>query len=153
MPKLWGRTKEGTFLSITKDHYEECRQYPVTCPNECSSTNMPRGSLTAHINECPLEPVDCVFSWAGCNDSCSLWTIEENDKINGQIVNIHNAIATDSDPLLPVEITEGGEAVHFYTDACGRYMSARLMTGSADEVSCADYYMLLVFHEGQFDEF
>ena len=29
---------------------------------------MPRGSLTAHINECPLEPVDCVFSWAGCND-------------------------------------------------------------------------------------
>ena len=58
----------GTFLSITKDHYEECRQYPVTCPNKCVSTNMPRGSLTAHINECPLEPVDCVFSWAGCND-------------------------------------------------------------------------------------
>uniref|UniRef100_A0A1X7SXG9 Uncharacterized protein n=1 Tax=Amphimedon queenslandica TaxID=400682 RepID=A0A1X7SXG9_AMPQE len=30
---------------------------------------MPRGSLTAHANqECPLGPVDCVFSWAGCND-------------------------------------------------------------------------------------
>ncbi|XP_011404978.1 PREDICTED: TNF receptor-associated factor 3-like [Amphimedon queenslandica] len=53
------RGEEGTFLSITKDHYEECRQYPVTCPNKCVSTNMPRGSLTAHINECPLEPVDC----------------------------------------------------------------------------------------------
>ena len=61
--------EEGTFLSITKDHYEECSQYPVTCPNKCVSTNMPRGSLTAHVNtECPLEPVDCVFSWAGCND-------------------------------------------------------------------------------------
>ena len=60
---------KGTFLSITKDHYEECSQYPVTCPNKCVSTNMPRGSLTAHVNrECPLEPVDCVFSWAGCND-------------------------------------------------------------------------------------
>ncbi|XP_011409291.1 PREDICTED: TNF receptor-associated factor 3-like, partial [Amphimedon queenslandica] len=47
---------KGTFLSITKDHYEECRQYPVTCPNKCVSTTMPRGSLTAHINECPLEP-------------------------------------------------------------------------------------------------
>ena len=34
--------EEGTFLSITKDHYEN--------------------------NECPLEPVDCVFSWTGCND-------------------------------------------------------------------------------------
>uniref|UniRef100_A0A1X7TR19 Uncharacterized protein n=1 Tax=Amphimedon queenslandica TaxID=400682 RepID=A0A1X7TR19_AMPQE len=29
---------------------------------------MPRGSLTGHINECPLGRVDCVFSWAGCND-------------------------------------------------------------------------------------
>ena len=59
---------KGTFLSITKDHYEECSQYPVTCPNKCVSTNMLQGSLTAHINECPLQPVDCVFSWAGCND-------------------------------------------------------------------------------------
>ena len=61
--------RNGTFLFITKDHYEKCSQYPVTCPNKCVSTNMPRGSLTAHVNrECPLEPVDCVFSWAGCND-------------------------------------------------------------------------------------
>ncbi|XP_011409018.2 PREDICTED: TNF receptor-associated factor 3-like, partial [Amphimedon queenslandica] len=61
--------RKGTFLSITKDHYEECRQYPVTCLNKCVSTKMPRGSLTAHVNrECPLEPVNCVFSWAGCND-------------------------------------------------------------------------------------
>ena len=59
----------GTFLSITKDHYEKCLEYPVTCSNECSSTTMPRHVLTAHImNWCPLEPVDCVFSWAGCND-------------------------------------------------------------------------------------
>ena len=58
----------GTFLFITKDHYEECEEYPVTCPNKCVSTNMPRHILTAHINKCPLEPVDCVFSWAGCND-------------------------------------------------------------------------------------
>uniref|UniRef100_A0A1X7T114 RING-type domain-containing protein n=1 Tax=Amphimedon queenslandica TaxID=400682 RepID=A0A1X7T114_AMPQE len=51
--------EEGTFLSITKDHYEECWRYPVTCPNECSSNTMPRGSLTAHIDhQCPLEPVD-----------------------------------------------------------------------------------------------
>uniref|UniRef100_A0A1X7SYF0 TRAF-type domain-containing protein n=1 Tax=Amphimedon queenslandica TaxID=400682 RepID=A0A1X7SYF0_AMPQE len=65
---LYCRSK-GTFLSITKDHYEKCLLYPVTCPNICVSTNMPRGSLTAHVNrECPLEPVDCVFSWAGCND-------------------------------------------------------------------------------------
>uniref|UniRef100_A0A1X7UHG1 RING-type domain-containing protein n=1 Tax=Amphimedon queenslandica TaxID=400682 RepID=A0A1X7UHG1_AMPQE len=55
--------KEGTFLSITMDHYI----HPVT-DSEYLST-MPQGSLTAHVNhQCPLEPVDCVFSWAGCND-------------------------------------------------------------------------------------
>ena len=30
---------------------------------------MPRGSVTDHVdNECPLQPVDCVFSWAGCKE-------------------------------------------------------------------------------------
>ncbi|XP_019860846.1 PREDICTED: TNF receptor-associated factor 5-like, partial [Amphimedon queenslandica] len=61
--------EESTFLFITKNHYEECRQYPVTCPNECSSNIMPRDWLNDHVNnDCPLGPVDCVFSWAGCND-------------------------------------------------------------------------------------
>ena len=164
--------EEGTFLSITKDHYEECGRYPVTCPNKCVSTNMPRHTLTAHINKCPLEPVDCVFSWAGCNDKplrkdvhvhtadtkhMTLLAVacgqlkKENEKMNCQIVNIHNAMVDDDDPLLPVKVTKGDEAVHFYTDACGWYMSARIVTGNADKFLCADYYILLAFHEGKFD--
>ena len=44
-------------------------QYPVPCPNQCTLTQMPRGSVTDHVdNECPLQPVDCVFSWAGCKE-------------------------------------------------------------------------------------
>ncbi|XP_011404977.1 PREDICTED: TNF receptor-associated factor 3-like [Amphimedon queenslandica] len=52
-----------TFVSITEYHYDRCRQYPVTCPKKCSSTTMPRYKITEniHINECPLEPVDCQF--------------------------------------------------------------------------------------------
>ena len=62
-------SSKGTFLSITQGHYEECEEYPVTCPNKCVSTKMPRGSLPAHVNRvCPLQPVYCVFRWAGCND-------------------------------------------------------------------------------------
>ncbi|XP_019853230.1 PREDICTED: TNF receptor-associated factor 5-like [Amphimedon queenslandica] len=56
-------SSKGTFLSITKDHYEEYRQYPVTCLNKC---DVPQASPTAHV-----EPVDCVFSEAGCNDNPS----------------------------------------------------------------------------------
>ena len=187
--------EEGTFLSITKDHYEECRQYPVTCPNKCSSTNMPRGSLTAHINECPLEPVDCVFSWAGCNDRplrkdvhvhtadtkhMTLLAVacgqlkkeneqikEENDKMKEEIeklkkedarfnYRVHSALADDSYPLLPVDVTNGSKAVHFYSSACGRHMSARVsgcFCTLTKEGSVTDYFVLLAFHEGKFDKF
>ena len=59
----------GTYLFITKEHYKNCLQYPVLCPNQCTLTQMPRGSVTDHVdNECPLQPVDCVFSWAGCKE-------------------------------------------------------------------------------------
>uniref|UniRef100_A0A1X7T4C9 RING-type domain-containing protein n=1 Tax=Amphimedon queenslandica TaxID=400682 RepID=A0A1X7T4C9_AMPQE len=178
---------KGTFLSI-QYHYEECRQYPVTCPNKCVSTNMPQGSLTAHINECPLEPVDCVFSWAGCNDkplrkdvhvhtadtkhmtllavACGQLKKEneqikqeneqikremrdENQKLKSEIVNIHSALADDPYPLLPIDITEGSEAVHFYTGACGWHMSARMMSNILNE-QC---FILFAIHEGEFDEF
>ena len=161
---------KGTFLSITKDHYEECSQYPVTCPNLCTLTNMPRHTLIDHINECPLQPVDCVFSWAGCNDKplrkdvlvhtadtkhMTLLAVacgqlkKENEKIKEEVVklkcetlNIHKAIADDSYPLLPVYVTQG-RAVHFYTSACGRHMSARAMS----------WFVFLAFHEGKFDKF
>ena len=59
----------GTYHSITEEHYKICTWYPVLCPNQCILTQMPRGSVTDHVNnECPLQPVDCVFSWAGCKE-------------------------------------------------------------------------------------
>ena len=203
---------KGTFLSITKNHYEECSQYPVTCPNKCVSTNMPRGSLTAHVNrECPLEPVDCVFSWAGCNDKplrkdvhvhtadtkhMTLLAVacgqlkkeneqikkenekikvleEENKKLTKEVVKLEkdveimnnentilkdfvlsNTKADDSYPLLPVYVIEGRAAVHFYTSACGRLMSARLMRGGRNVTNrTVDFFILLAFHQGKFDKF
>ena len=60
---------KGTYHSITEEHYKNCSKYPVLCPNKCTCTQMPRGSVTDHVNkECPLQPVDCVFSWAGCKE-------------------------------------------------------------------------------------
>ncbi|XP_019860742.1 PREDICTED: TNF receptor-associated factor 3-like isoform X2 [Amphimedon queenslandica] len=168
--------RKGTFLSITKDHYEECRQYPVTCPNKCSSTNMPRGSLTAHINECPLEPVDCVFSWAGCNDKplrkdvhvhtadtmhMTLLAVacgqlkKENEQMKQEISNLKSRPYHEY-PLLPIGVTKGRPAVHFYFNACGRHMSARAMVGNISSGlfgDTADYFIFLAFHKGNFDHF
>uniref|UniRef100_A0A1X7UD58 RING-type domain-containing protein n=2 Tax=Amphimedon queenslandica TaxID=400682 RepID=A0A1X7UD58_AMPQE len=59
---------EGTYSSIIVSHIKVCSKYPTKCPNECASSVMPRDSVPDHLTQCPLEPVDCVFSWAGCND-------------------------------------------------------------------------------------
>ena len=60
----------NTYLYITKQHYEDCSAYPVLCPNKCRPNfTMPRYHIITHLtSECQLEPVDCVFSWAGCKE-------------------------------------------------------------------------------------
>ena len=59
---------DGLYLSIMKHLNDSCALYPTHCPNNCASEKMPRCDLNDHLNVCPLQPVDCVFSWAGCND-------------------------------------------------------------------------------------
>uniref|UniRef100_A0A1X7UK10 RING-type domain-containing protein n=1 Tax=Amphimedon queenslandica TaxID=400682 RepID=A0A1X7UK10_AMPQE len=58
----------GTYFFITFLHMEFCSKYPTTCPNHCAHSAMPRERILHHLTQCPLEPVDCVFSWAGCDD-------------------------------------------------------------------------------------
>ena len=55
------------YVYITEKHYSECRNYPVSCPNDCKQDKMFRYQLKDHLNtSCPLQPVECEFSWAGC---------------------------------------------------------------------------------------
>uniref|UniRef100_A0A1X7UCM8 RING-type domain-containing protein n=1 Tax=Amphimedon queenslandica TaxID=400682 RepID=A0A1X7UCM8_AMPQE len=58
---------EDRYIFITGDHLNTCPKYPTTCPNNCAQ-KIPRQSISGHLIRCPLQPVDCVFSWAGCND-------------------------------------------------------------------------------------
>ncbi|XP_011404258.2 PREDICTED: TNF receptor-associated factor 5-like isoform X2 [Amphimedon queenslandica] len=60
---------EGAYFFITEDHSTNCSSYPVPCPNTCTSSHMSRQRLNSHIAvHCPLQPVNCAFSWAGCNE-------------------------------------------------------------------------------------
>ena len=61
--------KEDTVRFINEEHYKECLQYPVSCPNKCACMQMTRANLVDHVNNvCSLQPVECSFSWAGCNE-------------------------------------------------------------------------------------
>ena len=49
-------------------HWEECRNFPVACPNSCQSEKMERRKLEEHLEqECPLHLAQCQFAFAGCS--------------------------------------------------------------------------------------
>ena len=59
----------GTYQSITGEHYNACKKYPLKCPNDCGETKVPRAEIDQHRTKCPLEPAQCPFSEAGCDVS------------------------------------------------------------------------------------
>ena len=59
---------EGTHHFITEEHVKNCLKVPTACPNKCTDALMPKDNVPAHLSKCPLQPVDCVFSWAGCKE-------------------------------------------------------------------------------------
>ena len=58
---------ESTYKGITVYHWPKCQRYPVTCPNKCSEGAIERRFLQRHLKEeCPLQEIECEFSYAGC---------------------------------------------------------------------------------------
>lgn len=43
-----------------------CPSVPVSCPNHCSLSSLPRGELSNHQQDCPKAPVSCQFHRHGC---------------------------------------------------------------------------------------
>ena len=57
---------EGTKLAGSGNHYDECGNYPLKCPNECEDRGINRKDMKTHRDTCPLEPLDCPFQYVGC---------------------------------------------------------------------------------------
>ena len=59
----------GTYKEVTDHHWSICMSFPLACPNNCGTENIPRGQLQVHCDiECPLQEVACDFSHAGCKE-------------------------------------------------------------------------------------
>ncbi|XP_037341754.1 TNF receptor-associated factor 3 isoform X1 [Pungitius pungitius] len=43
-----------------------CPAFPVSCPNHCSFSSLPRSELSSHQNDCPKAQVCCQFHRYGC---------------------------------------------------------------------------------------
>ena len=59
---------KSTYEEVCNKHWPECAKYPLPCPNKCGIAKVQRGSLEQHLNECPLQQVECEFCHAGCKE-------------------------------------------------------------------------------------
>ena len=66
------------------DHYSECPQYPLACPNRCGVTGIRRRAMPDHRSSCPLEPLDCPFKDAGCTEKIARKDMEDHMTANQQ---------------------------------------------------------------------
>uniref|UniRef100_H3CA66 TNF receptor-associated factor n=1 Tax=Tetraodon nigroviridis TaxID=99883 RepID=H3CA66_TETNG len=54
-------------LTELQKHKETvCPAFPVSCPNHCSFSSLPRSELSNHQHECPKAQVSCQFHGYGC---------------------------------------------------------------------------------------
>ena len=59
---------KAIFEDIPTYHWPECKGYPVPCPYNCMTPDMPRRDLDDHMFDCPCRSVSCDFEYAGCTD-------------------------------------------------------------------------------------
>lgn len=58
---------EGVYEDMSSKHWKMCEKYPLPCPNDCGTVDIPREDLQKHLKEnCSLERNECEFSYAGC---------------------------------------------------------------------------------------
>ena len=61
------RDFKSTFEDVTSNHLSVCPYRPVPCSNGCGSSPLLK-LLEDHLKECPLEVIECAFSYAGCSE-------------------------------------------------------------------------------------
>ena len=72
---------KATYEIVHDTHWPECTYYPLVCPNHCGVT-CERAEMEDHMKMCPLEEVECEFSYAGCKERFRREEWEEHMKDN-----------------------------------------------------------------------
>ena len=61
------RQYDSIHADVVYRHWPVCKKYPMTCPNHCTVYAIERENMEEHLRlDCPLERINCEFSFAGC---------------------------------------------------------------------------------------
>ena len=74
---------QSTYEVIVNEHYPVCDKYPIICPNECPGDKIERGMLQDHLDKCPFQVVECVFSHVGCQEKVRRCDLAQHLSDNG----------------------------------------------------------------------
>ena len=70
------------FDIVTEQHYPLCEIFPVKCPNACLDSfvvSLKRLELASHLEQCPLQVIQCPFISAGCTVQLPRREMEEHE--------------------------------------------------------------------------
>ena len=118
----------STYEEVCNKHWPECDKYPLPCPNKCRVETVQRGSLEQHLNECPLQHVECEFCHAGCKEKMQRKDLQGHMEKNLQKhLSLLSAFAVK-------KLAEKDEKIkHLSTDAAEKDKQIKLLTTDAAE--------------------
>ena len=65
---------------VTEKHYPLCEFFPMECPNRCSIEKLKRNQFEMHLEQCPLQVIQCPFTSAGCTVQLPRREMEQHEE-------------------------------------------------------------------------
>ena len=91
---------EATYTEVIIEHWPVCEKYPMQCPNVCGGDTIERQHLKKHLDkECPLQVVECEFSYAGCEFQCQRQNMQDhaNKKVEAHLMLVSKVVSHHDD--------------------------------------------------------
>lgn len=71
----------GEYHVIVGQHVERCPDVLLSCPNECGLTDIKRSKFKDHLQNCPLQKINCKYHGMGCEAKILIGSQDEHDEV------------------------------------------------------------------------
>lgn len=94
---------KGKYYFIRGKHIEQCVEAPVPCPNSCEVHNILRKDVNKHLNECPLQVIQCEYCEVGCEKK---FCQKDQKRHNEEMMEMHLLFTKTKLACLELKVTE-----------------------------------------------
>ena len=98
-----------TYKKVTSEHFKECYNFPLDCPNNCEEKRIRRGVMSSHLAICPEKVVPCRYQSLGCK--VRLPRKQMKDHLKDKDTHLDIAMATTSELVAKLNKVESEHSV------------------------------------------